>query len=317
LALVVRKKGTVLLRWRLISAAVILAILLTLLWLDYKRMLFGVSGAWLLPVLLAVSMLATGEILSLLRTKGHRPLGWPVYAGNLLIPFAAALPVIFDLAGQPFPTTSPLGPFGWPVVALTLSATAVLIGEMVRYTRPGTAIVDAALAIFALVYIGLLISFWALLRRSGGNDWGLAALFSMLLIVKTADTGAFALGISFGRNKMMPLLSPGKTWEGALGGVATACLVSWAFFAYIAPHIVSSAYQPPAHWAALLYGLLLALAGMAGDLAESLLKRDTQRKDSSTWLPGLGGVLDIIDSVLLAAPIAWLCWAFGLVGPGM
>jgi len=312
-----RKKGTVLLRWRLISAAVILAILLTLLWLDYKGALLGVSGAWLLPVLLAVSMLATAEMLSLLRAKGHRPLGWPVYAGNLLIPLAAALPVVFDLVGHSFPVNGPLGPFGWSVVALALSATAVLIGETARYTRPGTAIVDAALAIFALVYIGLLISFWVLLRRSGGNDWGLTALFSTLLVVKTADTGAFAFGISFGRSKMMPILSPGKTWEGALGGLATACLTSWAFFAYVAPHIVGTAYQLPPLWATLLYGLLLALAGMAGDLAESLLKRETQRKDSSTWLPGLGGVLDIIDSVLLAAPIAWLCWAFGLVGPGV
>ena len=68
--------------------------------------------------------------------------------------------------------------------------------------------------------------------------------------------------------------------------------------------------------ASLVYGLMLAVAGMHGDLAESLLKRDMQRKDSSTWLPGLGGVLDIIDSVLVAAPCAYLCWVVGLVGPG-
>jgi phosphatidate cytidylyltransferase len=67
--------------------------------------------------------------------------------------------------------------------------------------------------------------------------------------------------------------------------------------------------------ASLLYGLILAAAGMHGDLAESMLKRDMQRKDSSTWLPGLGGVLDIVDSVLVAAPCAYLCWVLGLVGP--
>jgi phosphatidate cytidylyltransferase len=306
-----------LLRWRLISATVILAILLTLVWLDYSRVLFGVAGAWLLPVLLAVSLLATAEVLSLLRAKGHRPIGWMVYAGNLLIPAAAALPVVFEVAGHKFPTNSPLGLFGWPLVALALSAAAVLIGEMARFTRPGTAIVDAALAIFTLVYIGLLMSFWSLLRLFDGNHWGLAALFSTLLIVKMADTGAFAFGKNFGRTKMMPILSPGKTWEGALGGIATACLTSWAFFAYIAPQIVdTAAYIAPPLWASLLYGFLLAIAGMVGDLAESLLKRDMERKDSSSWLPGLGGVLDIIDAVLIAAPVAWLCWAFGLVGPG-
>jgi phosphatidate cytidylyltransferase len=66
-----------------------------------------------------------------------------------------------------------------------------------------------------------------------------------------------------------------------------------------------------------IYGVVLAIAGMLGDLAESMLKRDMERKDSSTWLPGLGGVLDIIDAVLFAGPVAWLCWVFGLVGPGI
>jgi phosphatidate cytidylyltransferase len=65
------------------------------------------------------------------------------------------------------------------------------------------------------------------------------------------------------------------------------------------------------------YGIALGIAGMIGDLAESLLKRDMERKDSSTWLPGLGGVLDIIDSVLLAGPVAYAFWAFGFVGPGL
>jgi len=309
-------KGTVLLRLRLISAAVILAILLTLVWLDYKLVLFGVRGTWLLAVLLAVSMLATAEVLSLLRANGHRPIGWLVHAGNLLIPLSAALPVVLDLCGYQFSADRSFDPLAWPLVALALSAVAVLVGEMARFTRPGTAIVNAALAIFTLVYIGLLISFWSHLRLFHDNRWGMAALFSTLFIVKMADTGAFAFGKNFGRTKLMPILSPGKTWEGALGGIATACLTSWAFFEYIAPQIVVSAYVEPPLWAALLYGLLLALAGMAGDLAESLLKRDMQRKDSSTWLPGLGGVLDIIDAVLIAAPVAWLCWVCGLVGPG-
>ena len=308
-------KGIALLRWRLISAAIILTILLTLVWLDQKKLLFGVAGAWLLPVLLAVSLLATAEVLSLLRAKGHRPIGWLVYAGNLLIPLAAPLPIIFDLAGQPFPANSPLGPFGWSLAALALAASGVLVGEMVRFQKPGTAIVDASLAIFTLVYIGVLISFWALLRLFQDNAWGLTALVSTLVVVKMADVGAFAFGKNFGRTKMMPILSPGKTWEGAIGGIATACLTSWVFFEYLAPRIVGTSYQSPTVIASIVYGLLLALAGTIGDLAESLLKRDMQRKDSSTWLPGLGGVLDIIDAVLIAAPVAWLCWVLGLVGP--
>ena len=69
-------------------------------------------------------------------------------------------------------------------------------------------------------------------------------------------------------------------------------------------------------WGWIAFGLLVGGAGMVGDLAESLLKRDVGRKDSSTWMPGFGGVLDVLDSLLLSAPVAWACWAFGLVGPG-
>jgi phosphatidate cytidylyltransferase len=74
--------------------------------------------------------------------------------------------------------------------------------------------------------------------------------------------------------------------------------------------------KPGPWWGWIAFGLLVGGAGMVGDLAESLLKRDVGRKDSSTWMPGFGGVLDVLDSLLLSAPVAWACWAFGLVGPG-
>jgi phosphatidate cytidylyltransferase len=294
-----------------------LSVLLTLVWLDWRLAVFQTPGAWMLPVMLIVAALGTSEVLGLLRSKQHRPLRWIVYLGNLVIPLAGALPVVFQLSHCTFPTNNPLGEFGWPLVALALSAAAVLIGELARFDRPGGAIVDAALAIFTLVYIGLFVSFWALLRLHHDNGWGMLALLSLLVIVKTADTGAFAFGKNFGRHKMTPALSPGKTWEGSLGGLATAGVASWAMFHFAGPELVGSGYIEPPLWAALSYGLLLGLAGMIGDLAESLLKRDMERKDSSSWLPGLGGVLDIIDSVLIAGPVAWLFWVFGLVGPGI
>jgi phosphatidate cytidylyltransferase len=303
------------LRWRVISAAVILTVLLTLLVLDFRLLLFNTPGAWLLPVLLAVSVLGSEEALSLLAAKNHRPLAWPVYLGSVLIPAAAGLPILWRLAGCN-PTLLPsAGAAGWPLVALVVCAALVLIGEMARFERPGTAIVDAALAIFVLVYIGLFISFWALLRLHLDNGRGMTALVSLVLIVKVADTGAFAVGKNFGRHKLTPVLSPGKTWEGAGGGILTACVASWAFFHFGGRQIVGDTYLEPPLLATLVYGALLALAGMAGDLAESLLKRDMQRKDSSTWLRGLGGVLDIIDALLLAGPVAWLCWTLGLLRP--
>jgi len=304
-----------LLRWRLISAAIILAVLFALLWLDYKLVYFHAPGAWLLPVFLTVSLLATEEVLSLLKAKNHRPSESIVYLGSIVLPLTAALPVLLQLAGRSPPTSAALGASGWPLAALALLTGLVFVSEMARYQRPGTAIVDVALSIFTLVYVGLLIGFWALLRLHVDNAWGMTALFSMLLIVKMADTGAFAVGKCIGRHKLTPVLSPGKTWEGAIGGILTACLASWSFFHFAAPAIVGPAYVEPSLAGILVYALVLALAGMVGDLAESLLKRDMDRKDSSTWLRGLGGVLDIIDAPLIAGPVAWLCWTLGLLGP--
>jgi phosphatidate cytidylyltransferase len=303
------------LRWRLISAAVILAVLLSLVWLDYRQAVFGVAGVWLLPILLAVSALATTEVLDLLRAKSHQPAAWPVYVGNFLIPMAASAPLLLALLGRDFPADSPLGSFGWTTIALAVGVIASIGAEMGRFRQPGSAVVNAALGTFAQVYVGLLASFLAMLRLHGDNQWGLLALVSVLLVTKMADTGAYAFGRSFGQHKMTPLLSPGKTWEGALGGVLTACISAWACFKFLGPWLVTSGYVEPPLAASIAYGLILAAAGMHGDLAESLLKRDMQRKDSSTWLPGLGGVLDVIDSVLVAAPCGYLCWVWGLVGP--
>ncbi len=284
----------------------------TLVWLDAQQAVG--YGVWLLPVLLVVSLLATEEVLSLVAAKDYRPVAWPIYVGNGLIPLAASAPLLFALVGRDFPDDNPLGRGGWPLAALAIAAIAVIGAEMGRYRQPGTAIIHSALGIFTLVYVGLLFSFLALLRLHKSNEWGLLALLSVLAITKLADTGAYFFGRMLGRHKMTPILSPGKTWEGAAGGILTACATSWACFHWLGPWLVRSQYVEPPLYAALLYGLILAAAGMHGDLAESLLKRDMQRKDSSTWLPGLGGVLDIIDSVLVAAPCAYLCWVLKLVG---
>jgi phosphatidate cytidylyltransferase len=297
---------------RLLSAAVIIGTLLVLMWLDYRLVFFGVAGVWLMPLLIAVSVLATEEVLSLLRAQGHDPRACVVYVGNVLLPLAASWPIVRQLLGTAAGSNFVAAACVFPTLGVLTSA--VFVGEMARYEKPGTVIVNVALAIFTLVYIGVCISFWSPLRLFHGNEVGMTALFSMLLIVKMADTGAFFCGKCFGRHKMTPILSPGKTWEGAIGGIVMACVTSWAFFQFAAPAIVGSTWKPPAVAATIAYGAALALAGMVGDLAESMLKRDMQRKDSSTWLPGLGGVLDIIDAPLLAGPVAWLCWSLGLLG---
>lgn len=143
------------------------------------------------------------------------------------------------------------------------------------------------------------------------------ALFSMIAVVKFTDIGAYFAGRAWGKNKMAPVLSPGKTWEGAAGGMLLAVAASLFCLGPLAKMMGVATTGGWLNWlvGALGYGLCVGLAGMLGDLAESLLKRDAGVKDSSDWLPGFGGVLDLLDSLLFAGPVAYLIWALGWVGP--
>ena len=300
------------LRWRLIFAAIIIVPLVGLVVADF-HFNFGAPGILLAPIGLISGLVAAGEILDMLKGKGHDPVAWPVYTGLTLIYLAACAPLGWQLAGIEYPPDCPLGKLGWPLAAAALAVGLVFVGEMMRYSAPGGVIVNVALGMFATLYIGLLLVFVLELRLFDTNARGMAALVSLLFIAKISDAGAYFVGKSLGRNKLAPKLSPGKTIEGAIGGIVSACLASWVFFDFIAPKIVGAGAPPSPLWGVLLYGTIIAIAGMMGDLSESLLKRDMERKDSSTWLPGLGGVLDILDSILAAAPPAYVCWAAGIV----
>ncbi|MBX9788120.1 MAG: phosphatidate cytidylyltransferase [Pirellulales bacterium] len=305
------------LRWRLALGTTFVATLAALCWLDARA---ETPGTWLMPLALVLAVLGTQELLGMWSDRPQRPLGPAVYLGNIAIVLANLgtiwRPVMF-------------GPLGWPAIGLALATILVFWGEMARYTRPGGVAERLGLAALALTYIGLMISFLVQLRLLGpGGSWGLAALASLVLIVKTSDIGAYTVGRLFGRHKMAPVLSPGKTLEGAAGALAAALLAAWVSQAWLIPAIVtagdeaatapgdsSSAASVVPDWGWIVAGLSLCVVGIVGDLAESLLKRDAGRKDSSNWMPGFGGVLDLIDSLLLTAPVAYLLWSADLMGP--
>jgi phosphatidate cytidylyltransferase len=291
------------LRWRLLLGTLFIAGIIALCWLDHRM---RPPGIVLLPLALILSVLASREVLWLLAARQLRPSQVMVYLGNLIIVASNLVPVLWP--------AEPLGRLGWPLAAFGLMVLAAFCVEIRRYTGPGRVTEQLATAVLALAYVGLLFSFLAQMRLLGGGALGVPAIASLVIVVKMGDTGAYTVGRLIGKHKLAPLLSPGKTIEGAIGGMAFACLGAWIAVEWLTPQMrpASAAASSPA-WGWLAYGLIVGVAGMLGDLAESLIKRDLGRKDSSDWMPGFGGVLDVLDSILFAAPVAWLCWALGLV----
>lgn len=283
----------------------LVAALAGLCWLDHIAEVGDPAraGIWLFPVAILLTVLASGEVLHLAEAGGMHPLPWAVYCGNLLLVASAWIPRACSCGAEGAPSVAPEV---WPPAALSVGVLLVFVGEMLRFEKPGGVTANIAVALLALVYVGLMLGLVVQLRMA----WGIAALASLVIVVKMGDTGAYMVGRLIGRHKLAPVLSPGKTIEGAIGALAFACLGAWATFQLLLPLLGA---KPGHWWGWILFGLLVAAAGLLGDLAESFLKRDVARKDSSSWMPGFGGVLDILDSILLAAPVAWLCWALGLV----
>ena len=192
-----------------------------------------------------------------------------------------------------------------PALVLGLLALLLILAflrEIAIFQTPGDAVTRVALTMFVLVYLGVLASFLPHLRwRLFPDKQSILALIIAIFVPKCCDIGAYFTGRLAGAHRMTPLLSPKKTWEGAAGGLVLGVVVA----------VVVSLYgnHPPYYLIkAVALGVALSVMGMSGDLAESLLKREAQKKDASQVVPGFGGILDVVDSVLFAAPLsfAWL-----------
>ena len=182
------------------------------------------------------------------------------------------------------------------VFLLAFVLLALLLCQYVSY---GTSAVlaNCGANYFSILYLGLLSSFCVAIRIEFG-PW---PLLMFVFVVKSSDIGAYAIGTLFGKHKFSPKISPSKTWEGMAGAVATAVIVAVGFAASCDIII---------WWLAIIFGFCFAFIGQIGDLVESMIKRDAEQKDSANNVPGFGGILDIIDSLLVAAPFAYLFFMF-------
>jgi phosphatidate cytidylyltransferase len=192
------------------------------------------------------------------------------------------------------------------VAATASAATGVYVAALVWHTRARSirgVTAAAGAALLSFVYLGLMSGFILAMRREH-SAW---IVLGVLVVTKSCDIGAFATGKLIGRHKLILWLSPGKTWEGLVGGVLAA-----AAFGTLGAWLLSLTHSDQdrpgiALWLGGLYGGIFAVTGQVGDLMASMLKRDAGLKDSSSVVPGFGGMLDVIDSVLPVAPVAyWL-----------
>jgi len=184
---------------------------------------------------------------------------------------------------------------------LTLIVILPLIGLLLRPQKE-QAFVSWAWTIAGILYVGWLLSYWVALRGletpampDAGRNWVFFALF----ITFASDTSAFFVGRALGKHHLAPRISPGKTWEGAVAGVFGAILVSLLFV------LPTPLGLPLSWWQAILLGLVVSVFGQLGDLVESLFKRNMGAKEASKLIPGHGGALDRIDSIVFAGVVVY------------
>lgn len=188
------------------------------------------------------------------------------------------------------------GGLHWVTLFVALAVVIVwrLIRQMVARDgrRYGAVIDDVLISGFVLLYVPFLASLALMLLRQDGGEWW---VMSFLIIAVAADTGAYASGLAFGRHPMAPKISPKKTWEG-FAGAAVASMIAGVLLAWLLLGLP--------WWTGIIIGLVILGTATAGDLGESMVKRDLGIKDMSSWLPGHGGVLDRLDSILPSAVAA-------------
>lgn len=252
--------------------------------------LFIVKDIFAIFVALAVGV-AVVELATAFRVSGRRVPRIGVVLGAVAIVMSAyfygAEGMLLSLFGAAVFLTL------WRLVEGAFARTAV---------EPKTLLLDIFSGLFALVYVPFLGAFAILLLAVPNGEWW---VFALVLVAVSVDIGAYAAGVTLGKHKMTPRISPNKTWEGFAGAAVAAMVAGVA---------ISVTALGQSWWVGIIFGALVLLTATGGDLTESLIKRDLQVKDMSNWIPGHGGVLDRLDSLLPSTVVAYgLALALGVV----
>jgi len=263
------------------------------------------SGLLMLAVFLVLIAVGSRELVAIFRAK-------QIEADRFMVAAAGMCGCVVMYA-MPYTLNSQQ-----TLAGITTAVCVLFLMTLVNYAskrRTEGAVAAVGVTMFSLIYLGLLPGFFIIIRR-WHSAW---VILGILLITKSCDIGAYFTGRAIGRHKLIPWLSPGKTWEGVIGGLTLSAIVALLLGSVAAAMGVTGHYDYGGvvrgewlvvrypWWLLLLAGVLMGLVGQFGDLAASLFKRDAGIKDSGTSIPGFGGILDVVDSPLAVAPLAyWL-----------
>jgi phosphatidate cytidylyltransferase len=196
----------------------------------------------------------------------------------------------------------------WGAPALVTATAVTVLVTMLWLLRRGVAgyVRDATAAVFTLIYLPFLASFVALMLAEGGRpswvgdgnlDFGVLGVITFILVTIASDIGGYAAGVLFGRHPMAPVISPKKSWEGFVGSLLACVGAAWATVVLL---------LEGEWWVGALLGLIVVVMATLGDLCESVIKRDLGIKDMSQIIPGHGGIMDRLDSLLATIAPTWL-----------
>ncbi len=289
--------------WRLLVSATLIPLLFGLFYLDQRA---GSSAPWLLGLCWLLILRGTWEITQLLTVRNLKP-GYPlVCLLSLLICNAAWLPWLVPSlqTGPNDPQTLSLALLS---VTYAISVLLLFLKNAIRFQEPGQTMEILGAELLGVSYVGFLLAMLAELRWVAGPQTGYLALGALIISAKLGDVGGYTFGRLWGKKKLVPRLSPGKTWMGGFGAIFGASLGAWLWLQFT-PSLFNDSWSAPAWYWSILFGAIIGVVGLVGDLCESLIKRDVGKKDSAELLPGFGGLLDLLDSPLYAGPVAFLLW---------
>jgi len=283
-------KAKVFLR-RLISSIVLWAIVLTGLFSSNRT----ISDSLFLGIIVLLAVAGLAEFYGLAEKRNLICFkGWGIAGGVLLM-----IGTFLNLTGKLGTSGSPSRVNDFETSFLILFVLGLCLRQF--FSRSNTAgILAISTTLFGLMYVPWLLNFIQKINFFPGVD-GHYYLLYFVLITKFSDTGAYSVGSLFGKHKMIPRISPGKTWEGFAGAILVSMLASIVFVHFLGGKMMGMNFIH-----AIILGAILGISAVVGDLIESLFKREAGIKDSGKFFPGIGGILDLLDSLLFNAPIMYL-----------